>query len=110
MKGGQTPPLYVGTIDLEEMSMKKSTEDWAMKRKSSIRDKYTTVILDVCALKQSSLFSIVLYIRFAVKETLFLCSIRPCVHVCTSVYPYKYFNLEINMKCNRILSSLTILF
>lgn len=85
MKGGQTPPLYVGIIDLEEMNMKKSTEDWPMKRKSSIRDKYTTVILDVCALKQSSLFSIVLYTRFAVKETLFLCSIRPCVHVCTSV-------------------------
>lgn len=110
MKGGQTPPLLVGTIDLEEMSMKKSTKDWAMKRKTRIRDKYTTVILDVRALKQSSRFYIILYIQFAVKGTLFLCSIPLCVHVCTSVYPYKYSNLEINIKCNRILRSWTTLF
>lgn len=84
---------------------KKNTED--CENKNSIREKCTTVIIDVCALKQ---IFFILYSFYLVWDfipiQLLLCV---CAHMCTSVYLYKYL-YSWNKKCNKILRSETNLF
>ena len=73
------------TVNLEERTMeKKNIENCAVKIKSSIREKYTTVIIDVCALKRIvPILYYSLYLVFIQWE--FIPVQLSCVHVCVCV-------------------------
>lgn len=89
------------TVDLEERTVKKNTEDCAVKIKTALEKMHNSDYRCIISI----LYSFYLVWDFIPVQLL----LYICVHMCTSVYLYKYL-YSWNIKCNKILRSETNLF